>query len=114
MTKKINNATKHFVNFHGQNPGPKLGKNKRNRTISVINKKNKTIYLKFTFQGSKNTVNLKKNVTKRVIENHVNKKKSELKKGRVYSSVGRKYNTGAILPSDGRIVPLLSRAIRPS
>ena len=35
-------------------------------------------------------------------------------KGRVYSSVGRKYNTGAILPSDGRIVPLLSRAIRPS
>ena len=34
--------------------------------------------------------------------------------GRVYSSVGRKYSTGAILPSDGRIVPFLSRAIRPS
>ena len=26
--KQINNATKHFVDFHGQNPWPKFGKNK--------------------------------------------------------------------------------------
>ena len=50
--KQINNGTKHFVNFHGQNPWPKFGKNirNRNRTMSVINKTCKTIYLKFTFQ----------------------------------------------------------------
>ena len=58
--KQINNATKHFVDFHGQNPWPKFGKNIRNRTMSVINKTCKTIYLKFTFQGSKKTANLKK------------------------------------------------------
>ena len=72
--KQINNATKHFVDFHGQNPWPKFGKNMRNRTMSVINKTCKTIYLKFTFQGSKKTTNLKKNATKHVIENHVNLK----------------------------------------
>ena len=38
----------------------------------------------------------------------------DINNGKIYSSVGRKYSTGAILPSDGRIVPFLSRAIRPS
>jgi hypothetical protein len=70
--KQINNATKHFVDFHGLNPWPKFGKNIRNRTMSVINKTCKTIYLKFTFQGSKKTANLKKDATKHVIEKHVN------------------------------------------
>ena len=47
--------------------------------MSVINKTCKTIYLKFTFQRSKKTANLKKNATKHVIENYVNfKKKSEI------------------------------------
>ena len=51
--------------------------------MSVINKTCKTIYLKFTFQGSKKTANLKKNATKHVIENHVNFKKIKIKKKRL-------------------------------
>ena len=39
---------------------------------------------------------------------------NSLVNGKIYSSVGRKYNTGPIFPSDGQIAQFIFWAIRPS